>query len=101
MLTGGGGSDTFVFDALPWNAGHITDFNPNADTLDLHGIFSTIGYTGSDPVADGHLNFVADGAGDTKVYVEPQGPDTTIPILVTTLDHVSPSALHQGDYIFA
>jgi Ca2+-binding RTX toxin-like protein len=101
MLTGGGSSDHFVFNVLPWNAGQITDFNPATDTLDLHGIFAGIGYTGGDPVADGYLTFVADGAGNTKVYVDPQGPSTTIPMLVTTLDHVAPSALHQGDYIFA
>ncbi|HXE29019.1 MAG TPA: type I secretion C-terminal target domain-containing protein [Stellaceae bacterium] len=100
MLTGGGGSDSFIFNALPWNAGHITDFDPSTDTLDLHGIFAGIGYAGSDPVADGYLNFVADGSSNTKVYVEPQGPSTTIPILVTTLDHVLQSALHQGDYLF-
>ncbi|HEX3973131.1 MAG TPA: type I secretion C-terminal target domain-containing protein [Stellaceae bacterium] len=101
VLTGGGGDDSFVFNVLPWNAGHITDFNPSVDVLDLHGIFAGIGYTGSDPVADGYLNFAADGSGNTKVYVEPQGPSTTIPILVTTLDHIAPSALHQGDYLFA
>ncbi len=101
VLTGGGGSDSFVFNVLPWNAGHITDFNPSMDVLDLHGIFAGFGYSGGDPVGDGYLNFVADGAGNTKVYVEPQGPGTTIPILVTTLDHVVPSALHQGDYLFA
>ncbi|HWE72698.1 MAG TPA: type I secretion C-terminal target domain-containing protein [Stellaceae bacterium] len=100
-LTGGGGNDSFVFNVLPWNAGQITDFNPSVDVLDLHGIFAGIGYTGSNPVADGYLNFVADGSGNTKVYVDQQGPSTTIPILVTTLDHVAPSALHQGDYIFA
>jgi hypothetical protein len=69
--------------------------------LDLHGIFAGIGYTGSNPIGDGYLNFADDGAGSTKVYFEPQGPSTTIPILVTTLDHVSPSALHQGDYLVA
>ena len=101
QLTGGGGHDRFVFNALPWNAGHITDFAPGTDVLDLHGIFSAIGYGGSNPVADGYLNFVADGAGDTQVVVDPHGPGTTIPILVTTLDHVMPSALHTGDYLFA
>jgi len=101
MLTGGGGDDSFVFNMLPWNAGHVADFQPGTDVLDLHGIFAGIGYAGSDPVADGYLNFAADGSGNTKVYVEPQGPSTTIPILVITLDHLAPSALHQGDYLFA
>jgi Ca2+-binding RTX toxin-like protein len=101
VLTGGGGNDSFVFNNLPWNAGQITDFNAATDILNLAGIFSAIGYTGNNPVSDGHLNFVSDGAGDTKVYVDPQGPSTTTPILVTTLEHVAPSALHSGDYLFA
>jgi Ca2+-binding RTX toxin-like protein len=101
MLTGNGGSDTFVFNYLPWNAGQITDFASGTDVLNLKGIFSTIGYTGTNPVADGYLTFVSDGSGDTKVVIDPQGHSTTIPILVTTLDHVAPSAIHSGDYLFA
>ncbi len=100
MLTGNGGADSFVFHFMPWNAGHITDFNAAMDVLNLKGIFSTIGYTGSNPVADGYLTFVSDGSGGTKVVVDPQGPSTTIPITVTTLDHVAPSAIHSGDYLF-
>ena len=90
-----------MFDYLPWNAGQISDFASGTDVLDLKGIVSTVGYAGSDPVADGYLHFVADGSGNTKVYVDPQGPSTTIPILVTTLEHVQPSAIHSGDYLFA
>ncbi len=101
MLTGNGGSDSFAFDYLPWNAGRIADFTPGSDVLNLKGLFAAIGYEGSNPVADGYLNFVSDGAGNTKVYVDQQGPSTTIPILVTTLDHVQPSAIHSGDYLFA
>jgi beta-glucanase (GH16 family) len=101
MLTGNGGDDSFVFNYLPWNAGHITDFNTAQDVLDLKGIFNTIGYTGTNPVADGYLSFVSDGSGNTQVLVDPQGRDTTMPILVTTLDHIAPSAIHSGDYLFA
>ena len=101
MLTGNGGSDSFVFNNLPWNAGQITDFTPGTDVLNLKGIFATIGYTGTNPVADGYLNFGSDGSGDTKVVVDPHGPSTTTPITVTTLDHVAPSAIHSGDYLFA
>lgn len=99
-LTGGGGDDSFVFNYLPWNAGQITDFNPSSDTLNLSGIMHSIGYTGSNPIADGYVKFVDDGHGDTVVYVNPQGPSTEIPITITTLEHVSPSALHAGDYVF-
>jgi len=101
MLAGNGGNDSFVYNDLPWNAGQVADFNPSNDVLNLKGIFGSIGYTGSNPTADGYLNFVSDGAGDTKVYVNPHGPGTAIPILVTTLEHVDPSAMHHGDYLFA
>ncbi|HVA13798.1 MAG TPA: type I secretion C-terminal target domain-containing protein, partial [Stellaceae bacterium] len=100
-LTGGGGTDSFVFNSLPWNAGQITDFNTSNDILDLRALFSASGYTGNNPVADGYLNFAADGAGNTKMYFDPHGPNTTIPILVTTLDHVAPAALHASDWLFA
>ena len=100
-LTGGGGNDTFVFNALPWNAGHITDFNPASDVLDLTGIFQTIGYTGTNPVADGYLSFSSDGAGDTQVFVNPHSASNPWPTLVTTLDHMSPSSILTSDYIFS
>ncbi|MBO0885178.1 MAG: family 16 glycosylhydrolase, partial [Mycobacterium sp.] len=99
-MTGGAGSDTFVFNVVPWNAGHITDFNLAADKLDLTGIFKTIGYTGTDPVADGYLSFVADGAGNTLVYVNPHSASQTWPSLITTLEGVSPSSITSADYIF-
>jgi hypothetical protein len=101
IMTGNGGADQFVFQFLPWNAGSITDFNTAADVLNLKAIFATIGYTGSNPVADGYLAFHADGQGDTQVIVNPQGASTQIPITVTTLDHVDPSMIHSGDYLFA
>jgi len=101
QITGNGGNDSFVFNYLPWNAGQIGDFNTAADTLNLTGIMQSVGYTGSNPQADGYVTFVDDGAGNAKVYVDPQGPSTQIPILVTTLEHVSAAALHQtGDYVF-
>jgi beta-glucanase (GH16 family) len=99
LLTGGGGNNTFVFQVLPWNAGHITDFNTATDKLDLTAIFTTIGYTGSNPVADGYLKFVSDGAGNTQVYVDPQGPSTAVPILITTLNGVSPTSITAQDYL--
>jgi serralysin len=101
MLTGNGGSDSFVFNYLPWNAGHIADFSTTQDVLNLKGVFDTIGYAGTNPVADGYLSFVSDGSDGTKVMVDPQGPSTTVPITVTTLDHVAPGAIHSGDYLFA
>ena len=97
-MTGGGGSNSFVFANLPWNAGHITDFHTASDVLNLTGIFSAIGYHGSDPVADGTLSFASDNAGNTNVVVhDPGNPWGT---LVTTLDHLSPWSIASQDYVF-
>jgi hypothetical protein len=101
VMTGEQGADHFVFQSLPWNVGSITDFAPGSDVLDLKAIFASIGYSGSDPVADGYLAFHGDGQGDTQVIVNPQGPSTQIPIAVITLDHVDPGTIHSGDYLFA
>jgi Ca2+-binding RTX toxin-like protein len=101
VLTGGGGNDTFVFNVMPWNAGHITDFNTATDTLNLSGIFSSIGYTGTNPVTDGYLSFVSDGAGDTQVIVNPHNAADPYGALITTLDHVSPASITSSDYVFS
>jgi len=95
-MTGGAGSDTFVFGKLPWGAGHITDFTPGVDKIDIHLLLEAP-YSGTNPVADGLVNLVSDGAGGTQVYFN----TTTFqwPWLVTTLDNVSPSSLSAGDWI--
>ena len=103
VLTGAGGADVFTFPVLPWSAGHVTDFTPGADVLDLRPLFQAAGYGGSDPVADGYLSFSDDGAGGTRVWFDPDGPGsgTPWPFLITDLDHVSPSALQPGhDWLF-
>jgi Ca2+-binding RTX toxin-like protein len=101
QLTGGGGGDVFAWAQLPWNAGHVTDFTPGADKLDLRALFQASGYAGSNPVADGRLDFRADGQGNTQVYFDrdaPGGGDW--PFLITTLDRVQPSQIGAGDWLF-
>ena len=101
VLTGGAGADHFVFANPPWNAGHVTDFTPGTDVLDLRQLFAQTTYAGSNPLADGWLQFRADGAGNTQVYVDTDGPSgSTWPTLVTTLDHLSPSQISAADWLF-
>jgi Ca2+-binding RTX toxin-like protein len=100
MLTGGGGSDSFVFNFAPWSAGHITDFTPGTDKINVSGVLSAYGYSGTNPVADGWLSFVSDGAGNTQVRVNPHDPSWPWTYLITTLDHVGPSAITSQDWIF-
>ena len=99
-LTGGAGADRFVFANQPWNAGHVTDFKTGVDKLDLSALFDAAGYTGTNPVASGHLILVADGA-STKVYFDADAAGTAHrwPTLITTLDGVATSALSSQDWI--
>ena len=100
-LTGGAGADSFVFRALPWSAGHITDFAPGSDVLDLRVLFAQSGYGGLDAVADGYLSFVSDGAGGARVMFDSDGRGgaNPWPITITTLDNVSPASLHATDWL--
>ena len=94
VLTGAGGGDAFVFRALPWNAGRITDFAVGSDRLDLSAIFQASGYTGSDPVADQRISLQSDGSGGTRVYFDRDAPAAgDWPFLVTTLQGVSPGGV--------
>ncbi len=101
-LVGGAGADRFVFDDLPWNAGHVADFKPGEDKLDLRDLFADAGYHGSNPMAEGFLKFESDGAGGTKVLFDTDGPGAANPwpFQVTTLDGVAPSSLTASDWIF-
>jgi Ca2+-binding RTX toxin-like protein len=101
VVTGGGGTDTFAFGETPWAGGHITDFAPGQDRLNLGGMFAHYGYAGSNPLADGRLSLVADGLGDTQVWFNMDGlTGASGAWLVTTLDHVNPASLHvNGGWI--
>ncbi|HEX5328229.1 MAG TPA: M10 family metallopeptidase C-terminal domain-containing protein, partial [Acetobacteraceae bacterium] len=93
-LSGGPGNDTFVFNAQPLSPDVITDFLPGSDVIDLRGLISSSGYTGSDPVADGWLSLQSDGHGGTAFAV---GRASNPAVDVAS---VAPSMLHQGsDYL--
>ncbi|WP_310541485.1 hypothetical protein [Phenylobacterium sp.] len=101
QLTGGGGAVQFAWAQLPWNAGHVTDFSPGVDKLDLRALFQASGYAGSDPIADGRLMFRADGQGGTQVYLDRDAANAgDWPFLITTLDGVQPGQIGAGDWLF-
>ena len=86
-LTGGADADTFDYNALTDRGTGkevITDFNvAGGDKLDVHDLLSGVGYGGADPFADGFLNFLADGKGNTIVQVDADGGGNGYVTLVT------------------
>ncbi|MCY7306122.1 MAG: type I secretion C-terminal target domain-containing protein [Rhodoferax sp.] len=100
-LSGGAGRDVFVYQSMRDAGDTITDFSPGQDRVDLHGLLVSIGYTGSDPVADGFVRLVA-GAGGVSLQVDVDGPAGAAafrPLLL--LRGVSlPSLLASRDFIY-
>jgi beta-glucanase (GH16 family) len=96
-VTGAGGGDTFKFAQVPWAHAEIADFSAQ-DLLDLTGMFASVGYTGSNPLQDGHLKFASDGNGGTAVWFDTNGLPVSIGSWeVVDLDHVAPSSLGIGN----
>jgi beta-glucanase (GH16 family) len=100
VMTGFAGDDTFVFGAVPKHAGHITDFTPGADKVDVAALLHEAHYHGTHPFADGYLKLTHTAAGNMRLYFDDdgaKGPHEAM--LLTRLDHLSPSDLHKGDFI--
>ncbi|HEV2531277.1 family 16 glycosylhydrolase [Phenylobacterium sp.] len=92
-MTGGAGADVFSFPTNPWTPTHITDFQVGVDRVDISALY-TDGYRGTDPVADGYVQFFSDGAGGAKVLVDFDGPaGTPHTAYVFNLDNVAPDHL--------
>jgi Ca2+-binding RTX toxin-like protein len=98
ILTGGGGADNFVYPVLPWNAGHITDFDTAQDKIDVSAILKTAGYGGTDPFGDKTLTLNADSHGGTELVYHPPGAGSNgiWPVNIVDIDNVAPSALNAG-----
>jgi Ca2+-binding RTX toxin-like protein len=101
-MTGAGGADHFVFRTVPWQGDHITDFTHGVDKIDVSALLASVGYAGTDPVADGYIRYGDDGSGNTYVYFDRDGHGTADQwgTRVVTLDHISASTITTADWIF-
>ncbi|MBD2516324.1 DUF4347 domain-containing protein [Nostoc sp. FACHB-973] len=61
ILTGGSGRDQFIYQTFISAGDTITDFNRTEDKLVLTDVFNGLGYSGSNPIGDGYLQFVQSG----------------------------------------
>jgi Ca2+-binding RTX toxin-like protein len=71
-LTGGAGADQFVYTALSDRGDTITDFGMGKDAIVLTELLTGLGYSGSDPFADGYVKLTQFGA-DVRVQIDPDG----------------------------
>jgi serralysin len=64
-LTGGAGADRFVFSEFSDRGDRITDFNAAAgDKIDVSALLDAYGYKGTNPFADGTIDFKDVGQGE-------------------------------------
>jgi len=97
VLTGGAGGDVFAWNGQPWSPARITDFTTGVDRLDFDALLRGAGYAGSDPVADGYVFLFDDGAGGTKVLVDPDGPGGAWAGYVVQLEKTAAQGLTWAD----
>jgi subtilisin-like proprotein convertase family protein len=98
LISGGPGSDLFQFNFLKSATSTITDFTIGNDVVDMRQLFGSIGYTGTDPLADKWLSLTTDASGTgTDFVIDPH--NASAPVVVADLLHIAPATLHQGtDY---
>ena len=65
IIFGGLGSDTFVYDNVRDAGDTIKDFELRTDVIDLTDVLNSFGYNGSNPIADGYIQFSAYSRGTT------------------------------------
>jgi hypothetical protein len=73
----------------------ITDFRLGTDALDLSLILQAIGYSGSDPVADGYVRLQSDGHGGSQLLVDADGAGPGSAVVVADLDGVTGASWSQ------
>ncbi|WP_170181740.1 FG-GAP-like repeat-containing protein [Phreatobacter stygius] len=100
IMTGGPGSDTFVFNALNETGKKITDFQAGAggDVLQLHGLLAATGYAGTDGLNDGVVKFAQSGA-DTLVQIDTDPTNQHHWVTAVTLQNVVAATIIHNNII--
>ena len=93
-----GSTDTFVFNFLKSAPDTLLNWASGNDVIDMHQLFASVGYNGTDPVADGWLSLVSDGKGGTDFVVAPHNGQASQTIVDVV--GVATTAFHEGsDYL--
>ena len=100
-LTGGGGRDQFIYTSPVDGGDTITDFTIGEDQIVLTTLLERLGYTGSDPIADGLVQLRSRGS-STVVAIDPDGFEGAAQARnFLTVEGIASAALNQADnFIF-
>jgi hypothetical protein len=99
MFTGGNGHNTYVLRSIRDAGATVTDFIVGRDKLNLIQLLKTVGYKGSDPIADGYVRAVNQG-GDTIIQVDTDGASrptafrTLITLKATTANKIDKNSFY-------
>nr|WP_245587530.1 FG-GAP-like repeat-containing protein [Cylindrospermum stagnale] len=102
-LTGNRGNDVFVFTNLKDVGQRIADFGVGDDKIDLSQLLTSIGYEGTDPIADGYVQFVQGStANSTVLQIDRDGAfGTAIFKNFLQLDNVTPTQMNDpNNFVF-
>jgi hypothetical protein len=65
------------------------------DTIDLTALLLSIGYQGTDPIADGIVKFATSGS-NSVVYIDADGAGAAAPHALVIVNNVSASSLNNA-----
>jgi Ca2+-binding RTX toxin-like protein len=95
------GRNTIDYNHLNEGSDQVHDFSvgTGGDILDLHDVLVDIGYSGSDPFADGYLSFKYDGGFHTTIRVDADGTGGGAATIMCTLSFANLSQFNTDNYI--
>jgi Ca2+-binding RTX toxin-like protein len=95
------GRDTIDYNHLNEAGDQIHNFSVGVggDVLDLHDVLVDIGYSASDPFADGYLSFKYDGTFHTAILVDADGAGAGAATVMGTLYFTNLSQSNTDNYI--
>lgn len=98
-LNGGNGSDTFFFNEVDQLNDTIVSFETNRDLLDVGGLLDSVGFAGTDPIADQYIRITA-VASATDIRFDADGAGAGAAILIARLFNVSAASINASDFVF-
>ena len=100
-LTGGSGNDSFAFTNMRDVGQRIADFTVGEDKLVFTQLFSSLGYTGSDPITDGYIKFVqGTGANSAHTFLQIDRDGLTGSAIARNflqVDNITPTLLNNSN----